>query len=184
MIALALLLAVILVPPVFIGLVALIPPLRKIGQHDPRTRRMEILLIGLVCFVIYFGLWTYLNAQLDYMFPNFGNWEGPPPPYPHWETDWAAEKPALVREFWVRALFPPPLRRPCYTSAVNICRIADYLLDTMFYWSPGQRQTENQVYWTLVGFAVLSALLSGAVAWFVTRPGKLLKVSSEKEITT
>ena len=162
-----------LVPPVLIGLAVLVPPLRKRAQHNSTTRWMEILLVGLVAFVICFGLWTFLKAQFDYLSPNIIVYpETPPSPYPNWQTDWMAEKPALVREFWVRALIPPSLRRPCYTSATNICHIAEYVLDLIFFWSPDRRQDENQLYWTLIGLAAFSALIGSAVAWLVTRPGK------------
>jgi hypothetical protein len=112
-----------------------------------------LLLFGLLAFVIGFVLLTWLGA--------IGN-------YALGETNlpaagvFLASKTAIVNELWVRRMVPPSLRRPCYARREAVCRQADVVV------SGDEAAWGQETYWTMVGTAFLSALISGLLVLFMT----------------
>jgi hypothetical protein len=137
-----------------VSLPVLIPPIRKLGQRSTTARVVEIIIIGLVSLVISFGLLTWLNAQVTYIFSTVGT-----PPWSQVENPLA---PAIVKELWIRRLMPPPLQQPCYTTDMAVCQRAD--------WAPGDTAYANWgAYLMSIGICLVSSLTGGTLAWFLTR---------------
>ena len=137
-----------------VSLPVLIPPIRKLGQQSTTARVAEIVIIGLVSLAISFGLYTWLNAQVTYIFSTVGI-----PPWSQVEDPLA---PAIVKELWIRRLVPPPLQQPCYTTDMAVCQRAD--------WAPGDTAYANWgAYLVNIGICLVSSLTGGFLAWSFTR---------------
>jgi len=138
------------------SLVVLIPPIRKLARCDATARQAVVLVIGLLSLVIAFGLYTRLGAEVHYIFSTIGE--------PPWQRTEDPDKPAVVREIWMRRLVPPPLRRPYYSDDAVVCEKVDWITFNMDDggWGP---------YLGSVGICLVSTLAGGFLAWlFTTRP--------------
>src|SRR5688572_23222074 len=101
-----------------VSLVVLLPVLRKSGQCSPPVRIMEIFILGLVPFLISFGILTHMSVE-----EAMGYAEGIPL-YPDLEV----LSPKIMPELWMRRLVPPTLRQSCYTIELVACQAASQIL--------------------------------------------------------
>ena len=139
-----------------VSLVVLIPPIRKLARRDATARQAVVLVVGLLSLVVAFGLYTRLGAELYYIFGTIGE--------PPWQRTEDPDKPAIVREVWMRMLVPPPLLRPCYAGEAVVCEKADWI-------GPIVGDRGWGAYLGSVGICLISALAGGFLAWlFATRP--------------
>lgn len=145
---------------VVLALPMLIPALRRLGQHSVMARRIEICIVGLMSFAISLTFLTWLLAEVEFMF-------GKNVVYDQlWRFPFGAveqgQKAPIVRELWVRALIPPPLRQLCYTGITACELINDFFRMAPYFggWS---------WYLQTVGLAFLSASTSSLLAWLLTR---------------
>jgi hypothetical protein len=140
----------------FVSLVALIPPIRKLGRRDATARWTAVLIIGLLSLVIAFGLYTRLGAGVYYIFGTIGE--------PPWQRTEDPYKPAIVQEIWIRLLVPPPLQRPCYAGEAVVCEKTDWM-------APIAGEGGWGSYLASVGICLISALAGGFLTWlFTTHP--------------
>jgi hypothetical protein len=129
---------------------ARLSPIANLGRYRIGARVIKVLILGILSFLIVFGLIVQLRAEAEYFLSwcsvdNYG------------KGRLQVNRRAVLRELWVRRLAPPLLSRAYYTSDNYICIVADAVsatsgLDTIpWAWEP------------IMGF--VSALLTVAVAW-------------------
>lgn len=138
-----------------VSLVVLIPPIRKLGRRSSAARTAEVVIVGVVSLAVSFGLFTRLGAEVAYIFSTIGP--------PAWEEVEDALKPAIVEELWMRALMPPPLVQPCYTTDTAVCQRADWAT------LGGEVSGDWGVYLMSVGVCLVSLVTGGSLASVFTR---------------
>jgi hypothetical protein len=149
-----------------VSLLALLSPVRRICRRSLVARIAAICILGLVSFVISFGLWTRLSAEAAHVFGTMvivDTFDAERTPTATWPPETLANKPFVIRELWTRLLIPPPVRRSCYAGEAWVCGLADDVLPaTSDRWS-------WKSYLQDVGLAGVSALTSSVLAWLFTR---------------
>jgi hypothetical protein len=149
-----------------ISLLALLSPVRRLCRRSLVARIAVICILGLVSFVIGFGLWTRLNAEVAYVFGTMVMVDTFDPeriPTATWPPETLVNKPFVIRELWMRLLIPPPVRRSCYAGEAWVCDLADDALPaTSDRWS-------GQSYLQDVSMAGVPVLTSSVLAWLFTR---------------
>jgi hypothetical protein len=149
-----------------VSLLALLSPVRRLCRRSLGSRIVVICILGLVSFVISFGLWTRLNAEAAYVFGTMVMVDTFDPeriPTATWPPETLVNKPFVIRELWMRLLTPPPVRRSCYAGEAWVCGLADDVLPaTSDRWS-------WKSYLRDVGMAGIPVLTSSALAWLFTR---------------
>jgi hypothetical protein len=149
-----------------ISLLALLSPVRRLCRPNLVARIAVICILGLVSFVIGFGLWTRLNAEAAYVFGTMvivDTFDPERIPAATWPPETLVNKPFVIRELWTRLLIPPPVRRSCYAGEAWVCGLADDVLPaTSDRWS-------GKSYLQDVGMAGVSALTSCVLAWLFTQ---------------
>ena len=149
-----------------VSLLALLSPIRRLCRRSLVARIAVICILGLVSFVIGFGLWTRLNAEAAHVFGTMiivDTFDAERTPTATWPPETLANKPFVIRELWTRLLIPPPVRRPCYAGEAWVCGLTDDVLPaTSDRWS-------WKSYLQDVGLAGVSVLTSSVLAWLFTR---------------
>jgi len=149
-----------------VSLLALLSPVRRLCRRSLVTRIAVICILGMVSFVIGFGLWMRLTAEAAYVFGTMVMVDTFDPeriPVATWPLETLVNKPFVIRELWMRLLTPPPARRSCYASEAWVCGLADDVLPaTSDRWS-------GQSYLQDVGMAGIPVLTSCVLVWFFTR---------------
>ena len=149
-----------------VSLLALLSPVRRLCRRSLESRIAVICILGLIPFVISFGLWTRLSAEAAYVFGTMVMVDTFDPeriPTATWPPETLVNKPFVIRELWMRLLIPPPVRRSCYAGEAWVCGLADDVLPaTSDQWS-------CKSYVQDVGMAGVSALTSCVLVWLFTR---------------
>lgn len=149
-----------------VSLLALLSPVRRLCRRSLVTRIAVICILGLVSFVISFGLWARLNAEAAYVFGTMvivDTFDPERIPTATWPPETLVNKPLVIRELWTRLLIPPPVRRSCYAGEAWVCGLADGVLPaTSDLWS-------WKSYLRDVGMACVPALTSSVLVWLFTR---------------
>jgi hypothetical protein len=137
-----------------ISLTVLIPLVRRLSQQNLIARVAVIAVVVVVSFVISFLFFSWLNAQVAYIFSVVDI-----PPEEQVEDPLATE---VVRELWVRIMVPPSFQQSCYSTNVEVCQRAD--------WASGNAvSSEWGTYLASKGIYLLSSLAGGSFAWIFTR---------------
>jgi hypothetical protein len=149
-----------------VSLLALLSPVRRLCRRSLGSRIAVICILGLVSFVISFGLWTRLTAEAAYVFGTMVMVDTFDPeriPAATWPPETLVNKPFVIQELWMRLLIPPSMRRPCYAGEAWVCGLADDVLPA----------TSDRWRWTSylqdVGVACVPVLTSSVLAWLFTR---------------
>ena len=149
-----------------VSLLALLSPVRRLCRRSLVARIAVICILGLVSFVISFGLSIRLNAEAAYVFGTMVMVDTFDPeriPTATWPPETLVDKPFVIRELWMRLLIPPPVRRSCYAGEAWVCGLADDVLPaTSDRWS-------CKSYLQGVGMASVPVLTSSVLAWLFTR---------------
>jgi hypothetical protein len=149
-----------------VSLLALLSPVRRLCRRSLVARIAVICILGLISFVISFGLSMRLNAEAAYVFGTMVMVDTFDPeriPTATWPPETLVNKPLVIRELWMRLLIPPPARRSCYAGEAWVCSLADDVLPaTSDRWS-------GQSYLQDVGMTSVPALTSCVLAWLFTR---------------
>lgn len=158
-----------------VSLVALVPPIRRWCRRSVAARIATICTLGLMSFVISFGVYTWLYAEAIYAIgtivrvdtfdPNIK------PTVTPIETYYQGSRPVVVNEVWIRLLIPPGVRRACYAEEAWICDLAD---DVKF---SGWDERGWGAYLLDVGIACVSVVASGVLVWRFTRRRQSATVS-------
>ena len=149
-----------------VSLLALLSPVRRLCRRSLVARIAAICILGLVSFVISFGLWTRLNAEAAYVFGTMVMADTFDPeriPTATWPPETLVNKPFVIRELWMRLLIPPPVRQPCYADEAWVCGLADDVLPAT------SNRWKWQSYLRDVGMASVPVLTSSVLAWLFTR---------------
>jgi hypothetical protein len=144
----------------------LLSPVRRLCRRSLVARIAVICILGLVSFVISFGLWTRLSAEAAYVFGTMVMVDTFDPeriPTATWPPETLVNKPFVIRELWMRLLIPPSMRQSCYAGEAWVCGLADDVLPaTSDRWS-------WKSYVQDVGMASVPVLTSSVLAWLFTR---------------
>ena len=149
-----------------VSLTALLSPVRRWCRRGVGARIDVICTLGLVSFVIGFGLWTRLTAEAIHVFGTFvtvDTFDAERIPAVTWPPETQVNKPAVVSELWKRLLIPPSVRRACYAGEASVCEMADSLTPgapDRWGWKPYLRN---------VGIACVPVLTCTVLAGFFTR---------------
>jgi hypothetical protein len=106
-----------------IALPVLLPPLRRRGRQRDSARKTEILVCGLVAFVLTFGGWNYAKAMYAVLWIGLGGGY----------TSDLTDNDAFPREIWLRESIPPFTQQVCFTQDAQGCRVADYYVEHSGY---------------------------------------------------
>lgn len=157
--SLFLILLALIVCGIVLSLPILLPPVRRWGRRSVANSTWLVCITGLVSWVLVFGLWARCWAMINYAVSTTPIYKGQDHVYvpPRLEEKKAYRK-ALVNEFWLRSLVPPPVRRSCYTSDQIVCELA------------GDSVVPPEWYLIQIGAGVVSAMMSCALTWQFTRP--------------
>jgi predicted PurR-regulated permease PerM len=137
-----------------VSLTVIIPLVRRLSQRNLIARIAVIAVVVVVSFAISFVFFSWLNAQVAYIFSMVGI-----PPGDQVEDPLAAE---VVRELWVRTMVPPSFQQSCYSTIVDVCQRAD--------WASGNVVSSNWgTYLASKGIYLLSSLAGGSFAWIFSR---------------
>ena len=152
---------------VLVSLMTLAPPIRRRCQRNLAARIATTCILGLVSFVVSFGLATRLFAEAAFVFGTMAHVDTfdaeKPAPMMIWPPEAEANKPQLVRELWTRLLVPPVMRRSCYAREAWICDLADDVTPAAWVeWGWGS-------YMRVVGMGSVSVVTSSVLVWFFTR---------------
>ena len=150
-----------------VSLVALVPPIQRWCRRSVAARIATVCTLGLVSFVISFGLLTRLGAEVTYLFGTIVHVDTfdaniKPTATPE-EVYYQTSKPVVVNELWIRSLIPPGVRRSCYAGEAWICDLADDVIPAgldPWGWGPYLRD---------VGIACISVVASGVLVLRFTR---------------
>lgn len=102
-------------------------------RYSMSVRIVKLSVLGLISFLIVFGLLVNLNIEIDYLrcwhsVDNYG------------KDRLQADKVSILRELWLRRTIPPSVRGLCYANDAYICNLADAvsvsagLVATIWYW--------------------------------------------------
>jgi hypothetical protein len=145
-----------------ISLLTLLPPFRR---HGRRAGAGIACALAWIAAVAAFGIWTRVSAGVAYIFGTItvvDTFKAGPREQaaPHPADPYKAQ---VVRELWVRAWMPPPLRPACATHHPEACMWADRIIPA------ASRMPAWQTYATSVGVALLSGVSSGTLSWIILR---------------
>ncbi|CAG0928704.1 hypothetical protein TFLX_01026 [Thermoflexales bacterium] len=144
-------------------------PVRPWISRTAKRRSSVALLVAFIAFLTSFLVWTLLGASLrDVFTPSLGasnNWIGMLPEY-------QKNRPAVIKEVWIRQIVPPSLRQACYTDRIEICDLADCLESASqecpdVPWRDIEKEQAN--YLNMIGICGIAALTGSLVAWRFTR---------------
>jgi hypothetical protein len=142
------------VVPVLVGalvaLLARLPPIASLGQRGASTRQTKLFILGILSFLIAFGLIVQLRTEAEYFLcwrsvDNYG------------KGRLQVNRNPIIQELWVRRLTPPLFGRPCYTSDNYVCILADAVSAT------SGLKTISWAWEATVSF--VSALITVALVW-------------------
>ena len=152
---------------VLVSLVTLVPSIWGGFQHRLVARIAAICILGLVSFVISFGLFTRLEAEAAYVFGTMVHVDTfdpeRPPPKITSPPEAKANKPHIVRELWIRLLVPPAMRRSCYAGEPWICELTDDVTPAAWVERGWGR------YLLDIGVGCVSLVTSSVLVWLFTR---------------
>jgi hypothetical protein len=137
-----------------VSLIVLIPLVRRLSQQNLKARVAVIAVVVVVSFVISFVFFSWLNAQVAYIFSMVGI-----PPEEQVEDPLAIE---VVRELWVRIMAPPSFQQSCYSKNVEVCQRADWASGNVVSRGWGTYLAGNGIY-------LLPSLAGGSFAWIFSR---------------
>jgi hypothetical protein len=150
-----------------VSLVALVPFIRRWCRRSVTARIATICTLGLVSFVISFGLFTRLTAEVTYFFGTIVHVDtfdpDIKPAVTPIETYYQTSRPVVVNELWIRSLIPPGVRRSCYAGEAWICDLADDVTPAGFD-QPGWG-----AYLRDIGIACISVVASGVLVLRFTK---------------
>jgi hypothetical protein len=144
-------------------------PVRPWISRTAKRRSSVALLVAFIAFLTSFLVWTLLGASLrDVFTPSLGasnNWIGMLPEY-------QKNRPAVIKEVWIRQIVPPPLRQVCYTDRVEICDLADCLESASqecpdVPWHDIEKEQAN--YLNMIGICGIAALTGGLTVGYLTK---------------
>ena len=154
-----------------VSLLALLSPVRKLCRRSSGARTTVICILGFVSFVISFGLWTRLDAEVVYIFDTVvivDTFDPERIPAATWLPETQVNRPFVVRELWRRLLIPPSIRKSCYASEAWVCSLADDVI-------PARSDRWNwKSYLRDVGIGCVSVLTSSILVWVFTRKRRQL----------
>jgi hypothetical protein len=139
-----------------VALPVLLPPFQKLARRSAKGRAGVILIFGLLAFLVSLGPITAMGAAGHYavgeqrLVATVGS------------ADVRENRTPVIVELGLRRLVPPSLRAGCYASRETVCRQADVVV------LMSQEAWGWDTYWTVLGVAVFSALISAALAWVLT----------------
>ncbi len=116
--------------PILIGLIialiALFPPFKILAQCFASFRLALVFTLGLISFLICFGIYTYEVANASYIFGVY-RYECQSCDFMKYNPTEEEErnKEAIILEYWVRTVLPPPFQTNCNTGNAEACRLAD-----------------------------------------------------------
>lgn len=162
--------ALAVVPVLFGALVSLLAlPFRRWARQRRSRRLLVALGCALLTAVLAFLLFTYFGAYLAYELGAFyAPSTGQTPDDPSRSTQIVGgelaealdrNRRAIMLQLWVRQMVPSAVRRPCYTRDAAIC-------DLLEWFTPYELQGDLG----LIAASVAPSLVSGAIAWLLTRP--------------
>lgn len=149
-----------------VSLVALAPPIRRWCQRSVAARIATICTLGLVSFVISFGLFTRLGAEAAYVFGTLvivDTFDPNNTPTVTRPADYQMNRSVVINELWIRLLIPPGVRRSCYAGEAWICDLVDGVIPA------GSDQWCWGAYLRDVGIGCVSVVASGVLVWSFTR---------------
>ena len=150
-----------------VSLVALVPPIQRWCRRSVAARIATVCTLGLVSFVISFGLFTRLGAEVTYLFGTMVHVDtfdaNIKPTVTPLEAYYQMSRPVVVNELWVRSLIPPGVGRSCYAGEAWICDLADDVTPA------GLDQRGWGAYLLNVGIACISVVASSVLVWRFTR---------------
>jgi hypothetical protein len=149
-----------------VSLVALVPPIRRGCQRSVAARIATICILGVVSFLISFGLLTRLGAEVTYLFDTMVHVDtfdaNIKPTLTPEQAYYQRSRPVVVNELWIRSLIPPGVRRSCYAGEAWICDLADKVVPA------GSDGRGWRTYLLNVGIACLSVVAGSVLVWRFT----------------
>ena len=150
-----------------VSLPTLAPSIRRWCQRNLAARIATTCILGLVSFVVSFGLATRLEADVAFVFGTSFHVDTfdaeKPAPTKIWPPEAEANKPQVVRELWTRLLVPPVMRRSCYAREAWICDLADDVTPAAWVGRGWGSYMQD------VGLGSVSVVTSSVLVWFFTR---------------
>lgn len=149
-----------------VSLLAIFPPLRRLGRRSVGAAAAIVGLGALVALVLTFGLGTRLFAasMVAYVTEAEAGWRDYVPEGSDLERQlqaWDENIRAILNELWLRQMAPPASRTLCYTGQLTVCELMGEL---------GVFGTSTWESWSLfVGLGVVSALVAGVLACLFLR---------------
>ena len=149
-----------------LALLALIPPLRRLGRRNGRARAVVIGACALLAFVISFGLGTrlYAGGMVAVVTRAEASWRGAVPKGSELQGQlqaWDENRRTILNELWLRQMAPPTSGFPCYTGQLAVCELMGELgVFGASIWG---------TYALFIGLSVVSAVVGGVLAWLFLR---------------
>ena len=151
---------------VLLSLLALLPPLRRLGRRSVRAKAVVIDACALLALAVTFGLGTRLfaGAMVAVVTQAEASWRDRVPKGSELERQlqgWDENRRVILNELWLRQMAPPARGSPCYTRQLAVCELMGEL---------GVFGTSTWgTYALFVGLGVVSALVGGVLAWLFLR---------------
>ncbi len=149
-----------------LSLLALLPPLRRLGRRSVRAKAGIIDACALLALAVTFGLGTRLfaGAMVAVVTRAEANWRDRVPEGSDLERQiqgWDENRRVILNELWLRQMAPPARGSRCYTRQLAVCELMGEL---------GVFGTSTWgTYALFVGLSVMSALVGGVLAWLFLR---------------
>jgi hypothetical protein len=152
---------------IILSLAALIRPVRALALRSFIARVIIIASIGLISFGTVFPLVTYSNVLIVYWSSLLPSGAGPEAQQALDSEEelliYERNSERIIRELYIRAMIPPPLRQPCYESDISLCQVADKVLGHLLSW---------ETYLRMVMLSSWSVVIGSSLAWYYTRKQK------------